>query len=322
MTFTENVGVVTGTARNDGLLGNNIAISYNQGDITGTTYVVVQPTGGAVDPDITNCLTAIFPEKYNKIFCSLNDATNLALLKQHLIDVSAATEKRRAVGVFGYTGVQATLETLAGTTLNSGRMSVGYVKYTKTTEHGHSLDYEIGAAYSSVLASEQDPAKPLNQLPLVGIAPASVENNYSYTQEQSLLFNGVTPLKTQPGAQVGISRAITTYTTNATGTADPSQLDLTTITTADFYALAVETNQQLTFGRAKASNGIEDRIRTVNIQTAKALESLEILRNVDKNLDGFIVEEDTVNFGQYNSILPGPVVPGLHVMANRVDVIL
>lgn len=322
ITSDVSTNIVTLTARNDGLLGNNIPVSYKNHNIGTTTLAVVQPATGTVDPDITNALTGIFPGQYDLIFVANNDSTNLGLLKTHLTSRSAPTEDRPAVGVFGYTGVQATLETLCGTTLNYERLTAGYLKYSKTTEIGHSLDYEVGAAYAAVIASESDPARPLNTLVLTGIAPPALENRLSRTQQESCLENGVTPLEVQAGEEVGIVRAITTYTTNAASVADPALLDLTTIRTLDYVKLAIETRQALRFPRSKLSTKTPERVKSQILDVLFQLEELEIVENVEANIDGVICERDSVDANRVNAKIPTDVVNGLHVLANRIDLIL
>jgi len=321
---TVATAIVTLTARNKGLLGNNIPVAYLNTGVKTTTLTVVQPTGGTVDPDITNALLAIEPTHYIKIQSCNNDATNLGLLKDHVVEVSKPVEKRFAMGVFGYTGIQATIETLCGTTLDEGRLSCAYKKYTKTSERGHSLDYELAAAYMSKWCQFQDPARPLNHEVLVGIAPASESNDFSWTQKQSLLTNGVTPIANTTGNQVEIVRAVTTATTNDVGIKTDVKLDVTTITSSDFGAVATNTKQQTVYRGAngKAITGIDGNIRDLVISVARDLETARIYRNVEDNLDGFIVEEDNTNVGQYNCEIPTPVVPGLHVFANKHIVIL
>jgi phage tail sheath gpL-like len=314
--------VVTVTARNDGLLGNSIPIAYRINDVATTTVTVVQPVNGATDPSIANALTAIYPADYNKVFCALNDATNLALLKAHLTSISGPTEDRPATGYFGYTGVQATVETLCGTTLNEERMTCGYIKYTKTTERGHSLDYEVGSAYAAVVASEEDPARPHYGMVLPGIAPCALENQLSRSQQESNLENGVTPLEVVTGEQVAIVRAITTYITNSAGVADVALLDLTTILTLDYVKLAIETRQALRFPRSKLSEKTPEKVRTQVIDVMKQLESLEIVERVDANLDGIIVERDSVDANRVNCKIPTDVVNGLACLCNRIDLIL
>lgn len=322
ITASVATNVVTLTARNDGALGNNIAVSYKNNNVGTTTLAVVQPTTGATDPSIANALTGIFPGDYDIVVCTLNDDTNLGLLKTHLENISSPTEDRPCIGVFGYNGVQATIETLAGTTLNFERLTVGYLKTVKTTERGHSLDYEIGSAYAAVIASEEDPARPLNGLKLTGIAPAALENQLSRSQQESLLLNGVTPLEVAVGEAVVIVRAITTYTTSVTGVADPSMLDLTTILTLDYVKLAVETRQALRFPRSKLSTRTGPKVRTQILDVLFQLEGLEIVENVENNMTGVIVERDSVDPNRLNCKIPTDIVNGLHVLANRIDLIL
>lgn len=314
--------VVTLTARNDGTLGNNIAVSYENVGINTTTFTVVQPTGGATDPDIANALTAIYPIDYDYIICTLNDATNLGKLKTHLTNISSPTEKRRSIGIFGWNQAQATVETLAGTTLNYERLSVGSLTYVKTTSQGHSLDYEIAGAYAGVNAGETDPAMPRNGLVLSGIAPPSIENRYSRSQQESMLYNGVTPLGVNNNEEVNIVRAITTYTTSTAGYPDAARLDLTIILSFDFGAEAIENRLSVIFQRAKKTAKSKDKIRTQIVDVMRLLEELEIWHNINFYAPQIIVEDDLQNYSMVNVSIPAPVVPGLHVLANKFNLVL
>lgn len=318
--ITDNV--ISVYARNLGTLGNSIPVSYKVTSASDTTAVVVQPTGGSTDPSLATSLTNIYPGDYNLIVNTLNNDTALGLLKTHLVSRSSATEDRPAIGVFGYTGVQATIETLCGTTLNSDRMSCAYLKYAKTSERGHSLDYEIAGAYAGVIASEEDPARPLNRLVLGQIAPCALESKLSRTQQESLLTNGVTPLENQVGEVVGIVRSLSTYTTSAAGYDDPSMLDLTTIRTLDFTKLAIETRLDQVFPRSKLSERTPAKVRTQILYVLLQLEQLEIVERVEANKDMVICERDSVDANRINCAIPVDVVNGLHIIANRIDLYL
>jgi phage tail sheath gpL-like len=318
---TKDAAILTLTAKNLGTSGNQIAIAYkiNNADCTAT---VVQPTGGTGDPVYTNPLAAAFPGKFDIIVSSLNDAANLAILKTHVTNSSSPTEGRPCIAVYGYTGVQATLETLAGTTLNYERFSVAFHPYTKTTQSGHSLDYEIAAAYAGVIASEEDPAMPLNGLVLTDIGPAAIANRLSRTQQESCLANGVTPLIVGVGEQVAIVRAVSNYIKNATGTTDPAYLDITTIRTLDYVRLSIETREALRFPRSKLSTKTPAKVRAQIIDVLTKLEELEIVENVSSNLDGIVVEKDSTDPNRLNALIPADVVNGLHVLANRINLVL
>ena len=318
--FTHAAPVITMTAKNKGNLGNNIPVSFLNNNVGTSNLAVVQPTDGATDPAITTALTNIFPADYDQIFCTLNDATNLALLKTHLTNAAAPTEGRRSTGYFGYTGVQATLETLCGTTLNYERMSVGYLPYGKTTEMAHSLDYEVGAAYASIVAKQSDPARPFNGLSLPGIAPSALENQLSRTQQESLLLNGATPLEVGVGSSVNIVRAITTYTQNAAGVKSIAWLDLTSILSMDFGSGAIDDRLALRFPRAKLTDRTVNLVKSQIMDVIRILVKLEIWLSVDE--DEVIVEKDGNVIGRINNQIPGKVVPGMHIIANRYDLIL
>lgn len=317
-----STAVVTLTARNDGLLGNNIAISYEAINILTTTFVVVQPVSGATDPSITNALAAIFPKKYDYILCTLNDATNLGLLKAHLVSVSSALEKRRGMGIYGWNQAQATVETLAGTTMNYERLSVGSVTYDKTTSQGHSLDYEIAGAYCAANASVNDPALPRNGVVLTGIAPPSIDNRYSRSEQESMLYNGVTPLDVNFNEEVNIVRAITNYTTSSAGYPDPARLDITTILSMDFGAFAIEFRQAETFQQAKKTKKSKDKVETQILDVMRQLEDLEIWHNIDEYGPQVMVEDDLQDFARVNTSIPTPVVLGLHVLGNKFNLVL
>lgn len=325
VTSSVSGGDVTLVARNKGTLGNNIPISYRQNEMStaGVTITVTQPTGGSGDPDPQDALDGIAPGDYDILISTLNDDTNLGYVKTHLESVSSPTEGRPQIAIFGNTvNNTATIQTQCGTTLNSERMVCGFIPYVKTTERGHSLDYEVAGAYAAVIASESDPARPLNGLDLTGIAPSAIEYRLTRTQQESLLENGVTPLVPGVGERVQIIRAITTYTTNSAGINDIAYLDITTIRTLDYIRDAIETRQGLRFPRSKLSARTPDRVRAQIIDVLRQLEELEIVENVSANLAGIICEKDSSDPNRLNCLIPADVVNGLHVLANRIDLYL
>jgi phage tail sheath gpL-like len=323
VTATAAVGTVTLVARNKGTQGNAIPVSYKKTNITGPTITVVQPTAGTTDPALTTALTNIEPAQYDNIVSCLNDSANLLLLKTHLQTVSGSLEDRPGLGYFANSfTAKATVETLCGTTLNYERLTCAYLQNTKTTERGHSLEYEIAAAYAAVVAAQEDPAMPFYGATLPGIAPVDISDLLTRTEQESCLQNGVTPCENGPGSTVQLVRTITTYITNSTGIADVSMLDLPTMRTLDYTKLAIETRQALRFARAKLSSKTPAKVRSQIIDVLKQLELLEILENVEANLDGIIVEKDSIDANRLNCLIPADVVNGLAVLANRIDLIL
>lgn len=312
ITATVLAGVVTLTAKNKGTLGNAIKVSTVVNS-TGVTAVATAMSGGLNDPDISAALTAIYNAGHTLIFCAYNDTANMTALRTHINAVSAPFEKRRVRAVIAHTGTYAQSTTLAAS-INSGRL------LELLLPNAYESSSEVAAVMGAVAASEEDPARPLNSMELVGLLPPPIANWLSETQIEAALHNGVTPTRVGPGNVVQVVRAVTTYTVNANGVPDISMLDWTTIGTLDYTANAIEQRLALRFPRDKKSIRTKAKIEDEIMNVLYKLEELEIIENVKKG-DVFI-EDDLVDPNRYNIKIKVDVVNGLHVIAQRLDLIL
>jgi phage tail sheath gpL-like len=308
------VNVVTLTARNKGTQGNELKVSATS-TAAGITVVATAPAGGLVDPDITATLAAVFAAGHHIIVTPYNVQASLTILRTHLDSVSGPMEQRGAIGVYATTGSLANATTLAGQ-INSGRISCALVPGSLTPS------YEIAAAYAAVVASEEDPARPLNTLALTGVNAPPLASRLSRTEQENALYNGVTPFEVGPGDKVQIVRAITTYTLDAQGIDDVSLLDLTTIRTLDYVRVAVRNRIALRFPREKLSEKTPPKVRSEILDVLTKLEELEIVEAVEANKPGLIVERDSQDVNRLNAKIPTDVVNGLHVFAGRIDLLL
>lgn len=312
VTAAAALGVVTLTAKNKGALGNTIKLSTVVA-ASGVAAVTTAMAAGATDPDITATLTAIYNAGHNIIFSAFNDLANLTILRTHINAVSGPQEKRRVRAVCAHTGTYAQSVTLASG-LNSGRI------LELLLPNAYESSSEVSAAMGAIAASEEDPARPLNGMELTGLLPPPLASWLSETQIEAALHNGVTPARVGPGNAVQIVRAITTYTLNANGVPDISMLDWTTIGTLDYAATAIEQRIQLRFPRDKKSVRTKARLEDEIMNVLYKLAELEIVENVAKG-DVFI-EDDLVDLNRYNVRIKIDVVNGLHVIAQRLDLIL
>lgn len=309
------LGVVTLTARNKGLIANQLDLEATITSGIGTTVAVVAMAGGTIDPDIQDALDAVYASQYSIIITPYNDATALGALRDHLDAVSGPIEQRPGVGYAAIDTALATAITLLSD-INSGRMVGALLRGSR------SPSYEIAAAYAAVRASESDPARPLNYLVLKGIAAPVEAQRLTRLEQESAMANGVAPLQVGPGQQVQIVRAITTYVENAAAVPDISLLDVTTIDTLDYTRRSVRERLLLRFPRAKLSAKTPARVRTEVLDILNRLERLEILENVAANKPGVICERDEQDPNRLNIRIPADVVNGLHVIAGRIDLIL
>lgn len=314
VTATSALGVVTLTARNKGLVANAVKLTASAA-ATGVTAVATAFTGGLNDPDLTAPLAAAQQGGHEILVVPYNASAPLTILRTHLQFVSGPMEQRRAIGVYGISGSLATSTTLAAA-LNSERLTGAVLPGTGTTGE------ELAAAYAAVVAFEEDPARPLNTLELVGVQPPPIANRLTRTEQESALNNGATPLEVGPGERVQIVRAITTYTLNAQAVADISWLDLTTIRTMDYIAKACRERISNRFPRDKLSARTAARVRSELLDVLLKAEELEIVELVETNKPGLIVERDSQDPNRLNARIPADVVNGLHVFAGRIDLLL
>lgn len=311
---TVAAGVVTLTAKNKGTLGSLIRTSALT-TASSVTAVLAAGTAGATDPTIATALAVIFNAGHNIIISAWNDVTNLTALRTHLDSVGGPLEQRGAIGVYGHVGTLAASTTLAGS-INGGRITNALVP------NAYENSYEIGASYGALIAGEEDPARPLNTLPLTGILANPLANRLGRVEQENALYNGVTPTEVGPGDKVQIVRAVTTYTLDAQAIPDISLLDLTTIRTLDYVRKAVRERISLRFPREKLSSRTAAKVRSEILDVLYKLEELEIVEQVDANKDGVIVERDSQDPNRLNARIPADVVNGLHVFAGRIDLLL
>ena len=315
VTATASEGLVTLTAKNKGTHGNHIRIRASN-TAEGITVAVKAMSGGDADADIGPALNAVIAEGHNLIAVGCTDEANLLKLRTHLETVGAPEEKRWALGIYGQTGA------LAQTTTQAGRLNSGYL-YSAWYRKTPSLPCELAAAFAAVVASEEDPARPLNTLKLNGIGVCDSADKTMRTEQENALYNGVTPIETSPdGTSAQIVRAISTYTKTANGTADESLLDMTTVRTLIYVSGACADRIALRFPRDKMTERTIARVRSELIDVLMKCEELEIVENVENNLANLIVERDAQNTGMLNCRVPSDVVNGLHQVGMVIDLYL
>lgn len=306
--------VITLTCRHKGSVGNEIAVTSII-TATGVTAAIVAMNAGAGDPDITPALAAVYGAGHNIIACPFSTQTALTAMRTHADAVSGPLEKRGVISVAGWRGTLATGTSLAAL-LNDGRGTTGW--YNGSAK----MNAEIAAGYAAVIASEEDPARPLNTLVIKSLDIIPLAKRPSRNEQENALYNGLTPFEVGPGDTVQIVRAITTYTQNAVGTDDVSLLDLTTIRTMDYVRKACDTRISLRFPRDKLSTKTPAKVRSELLDVLYKLEDLEIIENVEENKDKLIVEYDSQDVNRLNAAIPIDVVNGLHVFAGRIDLYL
>lgn len=307
-------GVLTLIAKHKGTFGNTLAVSVHT-TVPGMEIALNPMSGGQGEPDIATALTKVFSGEYTIYCLGSNRSEHLVQLRDHLEAIAHPLEQRGAIGVYGYTDTLDKSLTLAET-INSGRITGALLSGTV------SVPCSVAAAYAAVLASEEDPARPLNGLVLKGILSPPMSQRLSRMQQEVALKGGVTPLEVGAAETVCIVRAISTYTKNSEGSPDSALLDITTIRTLDYVRKAVRERMNLRFPREKLSTRTLPKVRSEILDVLRKMEELEILEEVANNAEGVIVERDAQDPNRLNARIPADVVNGLHIFAGRIDLLL
>ncbi|NLO90669.1 MAG: phage tail protein [Elusimicrobia bacterium] len=308
-----NAGTVTLTAKNKGTLGNAIKLAYSKTGAAGVNVTVTQMASGAVDPDVSAAYAKVTATQFDKIVCALQTETALTALRAHTTLMADYRHGMPGMGAFGYIGLFADAIALS-TALNAWRLSGIYVRGIK------SLPYQLAAVYAAVWCSESDPARPLNTLELPGIDIPEIADRLDGNEVEAALNNGLTPAVVGPNGTLQIVRAITTYTANATGTLDSSYLDVTTVTSLDYVRAASKARIALRFPRSKFPASLLKPIELELYDVLKRCEELEIVEEVDANRSALKVERNSA--GRADAAIPAQTVPGLHVFAGRIDLLM
>jgi phage tail sheath gpL-like len=191
--------------------------------------------------------------------------------------------------------------------------------------------FEVAANVAADHAAIGHPAIPLNNRELPYLDAPDIADRLEWSEINSLLWNGVTPLNADQSNAVRIVRSITSYTRNDAGSPDPLFLDTTKIAILDYTRQAVKERQLKEFGSGKVlrDNHADGEpafvvtpqdIRSVNIDVALRLEKTGCLQNVKKLKDSFVSSRDANVAGRVNSSIPVETVEGLHVLANTISV--
>ncbi|MHB2082142.1 phage tail sheath C-terminal domain-containing protein [Pseudomonas asiatica] len=270
---------------------------------------------GQIEPDISAALASTAQGGYTILVPAWFSEAAMTAIRTHIATWTSSIEQQSILGVGAVTTTLSAATALASS-LNANAITVALLPGTTSSAR------QVAAAYAAVIASEEDPSRPLNTLVLTGIAIPPIASRLGRTEQETCLANGVTPLEVGAGNIVQIVRAISTYLKNAAGADDVSGLDLTTIRTLYYVRQACRDRIRLRFPRSKLNSKTVEAVRGELLDVLKKCEELEILEAVDDNADALVVERSLQDVNRLNAAIPADVVNGLHVFAGRIDLLL
>ncbi|HOX50490.1 MAG TPA: phage tail sheath subtilisin-like domain-containing protein [Fibrobacteria bacterium] len=312
---TGTVGAIILTAKNKGAVGNQLVLRA----VVTATAVTLSATkvpfaGGATDPNLQTALDAAFPSQFHVIAIQSTVQADILKLKTHLDSASSALEMREGRGFApaSPTDVLASVATVA-TAINHERVSIVYARGS------YSTGFELAATVAARVAEESHPARPFNGLTLPGIAIPDVPDRFTRSEQETLLKAGVAPIEVT-GQDCAIVRLVTTRT-SISGVSDLTLIDTTTIASLDYLRYAWRSRMRLKFARAFLD---DDTLRSIIEQTVDVMllmQEAKILQKVSDYKDRVVSARDPNYPGRARVQVPAPVVPGLHQIFARFDLI-
>lgn len=330
---------VTFEAKNIGVTGDDIDIrtNYNEGEVdaAGVAYTITAMTGGANDPDISSGSPSVIDQLgdtwFQIIAFPYTDTTNWDAIIVELDRRFGPTTQIDGIAFASKAGTQTALVTF-GAGKNTKQISVTgiYDVMEMPLEVAAAL---VGQVANSLAAGNGNEARPFQTLPLVGIHAPREEKRFTFTEQDSLLKNGIATIKTDAGGIVRIQRLITTWQTNAQSAADTTWLDANTRFTAMFIRWDWVQNLLRKYPRAKlAGDGIRTGpgqiIVTPKVAKAEAIarfslwEAAGLVEDFEFFKANLIAERDAQDVNAMNWFLPTDFMNQFRVGKTQIGVIL
>lgn len=331
VTATVAMGVITLTARQKGLTGNDIPLMLNYhgtvgGENTpdGINVAITAMNGGTGVPDLDLSIAAMGDEPFDFIGSPFSDSASLEALKLEMNDGSGRWSYARQLYGHVYTAKKGSLSDLVafGDTQNNQHITVaGYEVDNQTA--GDELA-ALRTARNAVFI-RNDPARPTQTGELTGALPALAGSRFTLTEQQSLLSHGIATAYAESGV-LRIQRDITTYQKNQYGVADNSYLDSETLHTSAYVIRQLKSVITSKYPRHKLANdgtrfGAGQAIVTPAVIKGemcaiyRRMERAGIVENFELFKQHLIVERNASNPNRLDVLFPPDYVNQLRVFA-------
>jgi phage tail sheath gpL-like len=232
VTATSALGVITLTAKHAGAFPNYNDVRFNYADgeafPAGVTDITIALANGSNNPALSGVGAILGDELFDKIGIPYRDAVSLGDIGDLLNATTGRWAWNRRIYGHAYTAAADSVATLGGiATINDEHVTVIGLDPVAAAPW-QVTGAVIGRAGQSL---DNDPARPLQTLDLVGILPPLRSAKFTQGQRNTLLFDGVATTYSGADGTVRIERLISTYQEDAFGAASDAFLDVNTLYT-------------------------------------------------------------------------------------------
>lgn len=326
-------GTASLAARWKGASGNDVQLSVNFGGAAagealpaGISVAITAMSGGTASPTLTNGVAALGEDSYEFVALPFADSTSLGAFEAEFGfgDAGRWGWLRQLYGhVFSaMRGTYSALITF-GATRNTGVTAIHPVE-----AQVQSPIWEVVAASVAQISRAliNDPARPLQTLPLTGIVGAPRGARFAALERNALVNAGFATLSYRSDNTMQIEREATTYKTNAYGVADGAYSLVTTLATLAKLFRNQKAAITLKYGRHKLANngtrfGPGQAIVTPNIIRGELVAQYQIdeeaglVENAAAFAANLIVERDASDTNRLNVLYPPDLVNQLRIFA-------
>lgn len=227
VTAEVSTNTVTVTARHKGEVfnGYDIRVNYYQGEQlpAGLQLTLTNLSAGTGNPDISTATDAMGDEWYNWIITPYTDVANMVVLETELDERWGPMQQIDARAFTAFAGTHGESGTY-GSTRNNPHVSCLAISSSPTPV------YEVAAlnCAEAALSLSIDPARPLQRLELKGMKAPELTGQWTRSERNLLLFDGMSTFTVDRDGTCRIERQITMYQLNDSGLPDASYLDINT----------------------------------------------------------------------------------------------
>lgn len=336
VTAAASTNVVTVTAKNKGECGNQIDLRLNYlgtlgGESTpaGVSIAIVAMASGATNPDIATAIAALPDEIYNFWIVPYSDAANLNKLDAELNDRWSPLRQLDGHALIAKAGSVSTVGTF-GQTRNNPHVSCMDAAFNSPSPAYLWASATMGQV---AFSATNDPARPFNTLPLVGILPPPAADRRTITERNTLLYDGIATHVVTRDNTVEIERLITTYQLDSASAPDSSYLDANILFNLSYIKQTFVARMRQRFSRVKlADDGTitaagqavvtPKSVRGEIISLARDWQLLGLVDDIPSFIQLLLVERDITDRTRVNILLPPTLVSGLQILATQLAYLL
>lgn len=333
ITASAAAGVVTLTAVNKGLCGNEIAITFNfygaqNGEATpaGLLYTITAMSGGATNPStgLVAALGNLGSMAFDFIVSPYTDTASMSAIQQLLNDQTGrwSWQSQLYGHVFSaFAGTFSQCTTLGLTVNDQHKTIMGF--YGSPTP---SWLWAAALAGQAAVSVRADPGVPLQYLPLNGVLAPPLDAQFLPNMRETLLYDGISTFTVEADGTVQTENIITTYQENTQGVPDDSYLEVETMFQLMLEIRVLQADLTSKFGRCKLANNSVRPAAGSNLVTPNTItqhiialyqerQDAGFVQNADTFATALVVQKNTQNPNRLDILWPGTPVNQMRTFA-------